>query len=123
MLNVWLETRVAMLKHERVKTVFGLKNAHTHQTTNITVRYTANVVSALLLFDSLGTDWADPDEPLVMADGTELTRSAAYSRARDIAIAWQQDSPEKTQVEKIFIFSISTLTPKHTTMIHPIMLY
>ena len=74
------------------------------RTTNITLRYTANVVSALLLFDSLGSDWADPDEPLVMADGTSLTRSAAHSRARDIAITWQQNSPEKTQVDTFSFF-------------------
>jgi hypothetical protein len=61
-------------------------------------RYTANVVSALVLFDAIGPDWADPTDLLALSDGTSMSRADAYERARDIAITWQQDSPEKTQV-------------------------
>jgi hypothetical protein len=58
--------------------------------------YTANVVSALLLFDLIGYSWADPTTMLLLNDGTTLARADAYTRARQIALDWQQSAPEQT---------------------------
>lgn len=84
------------------------------ETGTVEEEYTANVVSQLIVFDSIGAAWADPAEPIVVTTAappagegayrgaaaltpvvTMLPRSEAYERARAIAKAWQQAVPEQ----------------------------
>eukprot|EP01047_Picozoa_sp_COSAG01_P049339 COSAG01_NODE_4884_length_4653_cov_20.654370_5_plen_455_part_00 len=61
---------------------------------SVVEEYTSNVVSHLRLFDML----IGPEDQtkLTLADGTQLGRTAAYVRARRLALAWQQEHPMRT---------------------------
>ena len=58
----------------------------------IVEEYTSNVVSHLRLLDML-VGGPEDTTPLTLADGSKLGRTAAYRRARRLALAWQQKYP------------------------------